>query len=697
MTATPSLSRRVATAFYKNFGQLKEAQQAAIIPLLTGRNVVISSGTGSGKTEAAVAPMVDRYWKEAVEKDGLFLLYIAPTKALANDLKRRLDDPLRELDLRVGVRHGDRDDLKSTRPPNILITTPESLEVLIIRKDAALKDVRAVIIDEVHLLYNTQRGLQLSVLLRRLEIRLQIPLQWAALSATIGRLENVCKFLFGVQAEAVYIQASASRTIDAKIIAIENLTEFQTLIQKLTSHPPKKLLLFANSRRECEQLVGELQNIEALRGAVYAHYSSLSAEVRVEIETLFTDSKTAVCIATSTLELGIDIGNIDAVLLWGTPASLESFLQRIGRSNRRSAKTNVICLIPPQADGVVAEVLRFLVLLQESKAGTMPIREPYSLYGAVGQQCLSMIYAGEQWFTRIAELCEAFSHIDYLDRPTIEMILAELAHNEYIKPHGFQHRYGPAENLNKLVDYRQIYGNFGASSQEIEVKHDDKLLGVIPAINLLRISAGNNARFAGKCWRIRKASREGILLEPIASTPHALDFTYGGKKANPDAFITDRVWKMLHNNTLPIDILHSALRLPLTEMQNRLKSACNEYQIPCKRSLEGYGYTTYAGYMVNKAIALFTNQSGYLAEDTMLLVSKPIEWNSLPDSPQDYETIFPSLFETSGEQSIYQTLLPYELQRTEFIQTWIQDNTVREILARLSRSETFYTDQTIGL
>ena len=114
MAVVPRLSNRVATAFYKNFTQMKEAQQAAVVPLLTGRNVVISSGTGSGKTEAAVAPLVDRYWNEAMQTEWpVPAVHCSLLKRSPMTLERRLAGPLRELDLRVGVRHGDRDDLDS--------------------------------------------------------------------------------------------------------------------------------------------------------------------------------------------------------------------------------------------------------------------------------------------------------------------------------------------------------------------------------------------------------------------------------------------------------------------------------------------------------------------------------------------------------------------------------------------------------
>ncbi len=137
------LERQVAAAFYGRFSSLRPAQDAAIQPLVSGQNVILSSGTGSGKTEAVVAPLLNRYWRQAVESDTLTILYIAPTKALANDLAKRLHAPLEALGLLVGVRHGDRDDLASGKTPHFLLTTPESLEVMLFRKDKALSSTGA--------------------------------------------------------------------------------------------------------------------------------------------------------------------------------------------------------------------------------------------------------------------------------------------------------------------------------------------------------------------------------------------------------------------------------------------------------------------------------------------------------------------------------------------------------------------------
>jgi ATP-dependent Lhr-like helicase len=212
---------------------------------------------------------MSRLWREAAKTDSLVLLYIAPTKALVNDLERRLYQPLYLLGLRVGVRHGDRDDLASGHRVHVLVTTPESLDVMLFRKEPALSDVRAVVIDEVHLLYNTQRGLQLSILLQRLQDRLGKPFQWAALSATIGALSDVQDFIASGDEDAVLLSYPSHRTIDAQIRHIESESEFLTLIRKLTDGRPTKLLVFANARRECERLAGIL--FVAVSGSPHRH------------------------------------------------------------------------------------------------------------------------------------------------------------------------------------------------------------------------------------------------------------------------------------------------------------------------------------------------------------------------------------------------------------------------------------------
>jgi ATP-dependent helicase Lhr and Lhr-like helicase len=682
-----SIERSVTSAFYGRFKELRDAQQAAIEPLLAGRNIILTSGTGSGKTEAVIAPLVSKYWREAVRDDYLFLLYIAPTKALVNDLEKRLHPPLAALNLRVGVRHGDRDDLKNGSTPHVLITTPESLDVMLFRKDSALDSIRAVVVDEVHLLYNTQRGLQLSVLLQRLRGILPHDIQCAALSATVGDLSHIRDFILGVGVDAELLAFSAARAIDAQIRHIENPHQFLSLVRKMTEGRPTKLLVFVNSRRECERLAGILQDDETLRHSVFAHYSSLSPEMRLDTESKYAAMRTAICVATGTLELGIDIGDIDAVLLWGVPSGVDSFLQRIGRSNRRSSKTNVVCLVPDDADSVPLDAIRFAALLNAATNGELPISEPYELFGAIGQQCLSIIAMDDGRFTRIADLCGLFQHKPYLQREVVESILAELASSGFLQRHGYKNRYGADEEVHRLVDMKMIYGNFGVGSQTVDLFHGAKRLGGVPAINLLRIRGNVAVRFAGKNWRVKKVSREGIHLEASKGKAEPVEFSYGGGGISSNPYITDRMWTFIHTDGAVQNQFNNALSETVGKFISSLRQACGCPQIPFSRTPEGIRYYTFGGYIVNRAIGLFSGKPGFKADDVSLLVPSPVDWSSIPENPPDYEEFFHLLFETTAAQSIYQKQLPLELQEREYLQAWLKDTSIPPILARLRNAE----------
>ena len=682
-----NLDRSVASAVYGRFKELRDAQQAAIEPLLAGRNIVLTSGTGSGKTEAVMAPLVSKYWRKAVRDDYLFLLYIAPTKALVNDLEKRLHPPLAALNLRVGVRHGDRDDLKSGTTPHVLITTPESLDVMLFRKDSALDSIRAVVVDEVHLLYNTQRGLQLSVLLQRLRRILPHDLQCAALSATVGDLSHIRDFLLGAEADAELLAFSAARAIDAQIRHIENPHQLLSLVRRMTETRPTKLLIFANSRRECESLASILQDDETLRHSVFAHYSSLSPEVRLDTERKYAAMRTAICVATSTLELGIDIGDIDAVLLWGAPSGVDSFLQRIGRGNRRSNKTNVVCLVPNGGDSVPLDAIRFAALLGAASKGELPACEPYELFGAIGQQCLSIIASDDGRFTRIADLCNLFQHKPYLQREVVESILAELASSGFLQRHGYKNRYGADEEVHRLVDMKMIYGNFGIGSQAVDLFHGTKRLGEVPAINLLRIRTNVAVRFAGKNLRVKRVSREGIHLETCKGRTEAVEFSYGGSGITSTPYITDRMWAFIHTEGAVQDQFSTGLSETVRAFISSLRKSCDFPQIPFCRAAEGIRYYTFGGYIVNRAIGLFSGKPEFKADDVSLLVPSPVDWSSIPENPGEYAEFFHLLFESSSAQSICQKQLPLEMQEREYLQAWLRDTSIPRILVRLRNAE----------
>lgn len=680
------LDSRVAGAFYGRFKELRPAQQAAIEPLLAGRNVIIASGTGSGKTEAAAAPLVSRHLRAAFDADAVTLLYIAPTRALVNDLYKRLVLPMGEVGLRLGIRHGERDDLRSGLPPHVLITTPESLDVMLIRGDKALDHVRAVVIDEVHLLRNSQRGLHLSVLLRRLAARLGRAIQWAALSATVGDLRDTVDFLFGRQEQADLLHYPSGRPIDALVRRMASGTELARFMRRALEDGHTKVLLFADSRSECERLVEIITEPPGVHARVFAHYSSLSQDVRERTEAEFAASPGAVCVATSTLELGIDIGDIDMIALWGAPWSVESFLQRIGRGNRRSHTSNVACLIPDKTEDVLREALVFLALLDAARSGDLPRRSAFSLFGAFLQQSMSQIVGNKGAFTRLVDLAESVTPCGYCDREMLEEMLDELVGQEFLQRHGFQRRYGAGEGLWSLVDLRMIYGNFPVASSTVELRHAGLVLGEVPVGNLLRLKTGAVVAFGGRQWVVRQARMDHVELDSAGRTRSTVTLRYGGTKPGLDVFVAQRIWETLAGGRWDGAALPDALGQRVGSFSESVAMWSEQGRVPYTMVKGEMRYFTFAGRLINRTIAHVLGQDEAAADDLSLLATAPIDFAPLSANPEDYLEALDAVFEETNNRSFYQGLLPVEYQLQECRQPWLRDRTISAVLERLRSS-----------
>jgi ATP-dependent Lhr-like helicase len=337
-------------ALLARFGRFTEIQTLAIDPLLAGKNCVLVSATASGKTEAALAPLIELHKQNNESAKKLSILYLVPTRALARDLARRLEQPLNKLAVPMRVKTGDEPAFKADRPPELLLTTPESFDSLLANSPRLFKDIRAVVIDELHILDNTVRGDQLRILLNRLR-RLKSyavargdaasdAVQYCALSATIGEPASVAARYFS---DPQVVQVAGQRAIDAELIELTGAETLIALFAGLKQRGCKKVLAFCPSRADCEQWAYRLRPGSPFGDCVYVHHASLAASVRRAAEEHFAHAEAALCFATSTLELGIDIGDVDLIVLVGAPGDQSAFLQRIGRGNRRSLRTAVVC------------------------------------------------------------------------------------------------------------------------------------------------------------------------------------------------------------------------------------------------------------------------------------------------------------------------------------------------------------------
>ncbi|MCI4360804.1 MAG: DEAD/DEAH box helicase, partial [Thermoplasmata archaeon] len=339
----------------RGFSELTEIQQLALPLLHTNSDALLISPTGTGKTEAALLPLLSRQLKDP--SPPVSLLYVTPLRALNRDLEHRLVRLVADLGMSAAVRHGDTPAsarlAQSKRPPDLLLTTPETLQLLLIGKrlKEGLRHVRTVIVDEVHELAPSDRGAQLALTLERLDDLVGSRVRRIGLSATVGNPKEVARFLAPAPRSVEVRTALRPRRIDlraslpdeglppldpalvAELKADERLlAAIRTVEREVRAH--RTTLIFVNTRPTAEGLAARLTRL-APDLPVAVHHGSLSREVREEAEHRFREGELRCLVATSSLELGIDIGSIDLVLQFGSPHQAGRLLQRIGRSGHR--------------------------------------------------------------------------------------------------------------------------------------------------------------------------------------------------------------------------------------------------------------------------------------------------------------------------------------------------------------------------
>lgn len=321
------------SVFYSRFDSLREVQRKTVPIILKGQPALVSSSTASGKTEAIFAPLVERLINEGWT--GLSIIYVSPTRALVGDIKKRLEGLLAPLGIRVAARSGDVKDFDDSSPQEVLVTTPESLDSFMSWRPQSLAGVRAVVLDELHMLDGSYRGDQLRVLLRRLELEHSLRPSVYAASATVSNPEEVAG---RYMRKGRVVRSPAGRGIDYAIVP--------TLEQAIRTYREKggrKTLVFCNTPQEAEETAAALGKLFPPY-VIRVHHGQLQSSKRLEAERALKFDDEVVCACTSTLEVGIDIGDIDMVILAHRPRSISSVAQRIGRSNRRKTRMSAVAV-----------------------------------------------------------------------------------------------------------------------------------------------------------------------------------------------------------------------------------------------------------------------------------------------------------------------------------------------------------------
>lgn len=395
--------------YRKQWNVLREAQvEACRIIMDTEKHMIISSGTASGKTEAAFFPALTKLVSDPSRSVGI--LYVSPLKALINDQFQRLGDLLLDAHIPIWAWHGDIGQSHKARllkkPSGVLQITPESLESLLMNRPGTISslfcDLRFVIIDEVHAFMGTDRGTQLQCQLSRLVRMANCSPRRIGLSATLSNYTQAKTWLIsGTNQEVAIVAAEGGRKLRLGVehiafpdprdetqveVAKQAHDQYYNLIYDLTSQ--KKAIIFTNSRTDAEVVTAELRVVAQKRyepDVFYVHHGSISAMLREEAEIALREGQgPAVTAATLTLELGIDLGQLDRVVQVGAPYTCASFVQRLGRSGRREN---------------AASEMFFLCTEEEGKDSPLPARLPWTLLRAVA---VIELYIHEKWVESFA-------------------------------------------------------------------------------------------------------------------------------------------------------------------------------------------------------------------------------------------------------------------------------------------------------
>ncbi len=563
----------VGRAFFGRFHELREVQRRSIDPILSGRNVLVSSATASGKTEAIVAPLVARLSAAGRRPAGnVSILAVAPTRALVNDLFERLRDPLADVGWSCGRQTSDHQD--KGRSPNVLITTPESFDSMLVRDGRwdhgdlcghLLASVQALFVDEAHLFDSSPRGDQLVWMIGRLR-RLRTharrkswesndTVQVCAASATVARPDELASKLLGNASMAILVPGTREMqtlvvqpgpgwvaldelaTLDAifgSLLSVDGPDDVQGVVQHVwrsvergATEGCRKVLVFVPSRSLCDRL--SLSLLDAFRRRremfVGAHHGSLERSRREHAEHGFSWSRDAVLVATTTLEVGIDIGDVDVVALVGAPPDTSSLLQRIGRCGRRNGLVRVVPIVRNPIEGRALSSM-----LDAACRGVLDPSPRARLWSVFVQQSASFTAQGKHRGRRRSDLLALAQEVwPEADGPTTATrILDSLVEEGALVESGGRLYLGEAWSDKLERAGGGLHNNFDSGGPGIPVV--DASTGEVLSHVAASAPGRRNIALAGGRWDIVSVSGEILVAQKAVGTGEAT-FRYATRGA----------------------------------------------------------------------------------------------------------------------------------------------------------------------
>ncbi len=569
MNAIDPFHPAVRTWFQRRFSAPTEAQELGWPEIFAGKDTLISAPTGSGKTLAAFLVSIDRLLRRAEASplaEQVEVVYISPLKALSNDIRRNLEEPLDEIaavaaelglpdpGIRTALRTGDTTAAERQaivkHPPHILITTPESLYLMLTaeRSREILRNVKTVIVDEIHALIRDKRGSHLALSLSRLDhICEQRPAR-IGLSATIKPIEEAARFLVGADrvgsdgnAECVIVNAGHQRDLEIAVEVPPTDLEavpsgeqwrdtYDRLAELIKEH--RTTLIFVNTRRLCERVAFHLAE-RVGEEHVGSHHGSLSKDRRLNLEQRLKDGEMKALVATASLELGIDIGTVDLVCQLESPRSITTFLQRVGRSGHALGLTPKGRLFPTSRD----ELVECAALVRAVHSGRLdrlypPVAPLDILAQQIVAECACEPWAEDDLFALVRRAAP-YSQLDRRDFDDIVEMMSEGIAVGSGRAAAYLHR----DRINGV-----LRGRRGARSTAIQCG------GAIPEIADYRVLAEPEGTFVGTLdedfsvesmagdvillgttsWRIRRIESAGIVrVDPAPGQAPSIPFWLG--------------------------------------------------------------------------------------------------------------------------------------------------------------------------
>ncbi|MEO5679913.1 MAG: DEAD/DEAH box helicase [Acidimicrobiales bacterium] len=595
---SPELVRRVKAAWH--WERPTAVQALSFPPVLAGRNVLILGPTAGGKTEAALLPLLDSWHEQGWSSGRPSVLVVNPLKALLDDQLERWRRATALVGATAFAWHGDvgseaRAAFKDA-PSDVLLTTPESLENLLASpaqdEERLFGGLRAVVVDEVHAFAGTPRGAQLASLLERLDRFVEAPLQRVGLSATVGDPDRVLAWLSGgslLQRTAV----DAGPPMLGEQVAIRTFTTLDDATDVIASSiAGERSLVFTRSRRRAEELAHGLR--------LPPYHSSMAAEPRREALRQLRTGEVHAVVATGSLEMGIDVGDLDLVVHDGAPATPASYLQRLGRAGRRSGQRRLVF-----TTGEADDLLIILAVLLRARRGDVGKMDPQR--GArlvLGQQALSLtmqqLAADRQELRNTLRWSTVFSSLDTEIDATLEHLtnagfLQDASGTVVLGREGLR-RFGGPRGLGSLL------ATFSGSGGATVLGPGDAPIG---RIDWQQAEVGRQLLLAGRAWRVISIDRSAghVLVE---ATGHGRALSWRGPSLEVERPTWEAVREILAGTDVPVAVDERGLRW----LEAERRAWAPRLAAPVRATGTGTAVDTFAGERVHRAVLAILEVDG---------------------------------------------------------------------------------------